>query len=160
MPIARIAIRLATSADVRAIADMSRQFIETGLGWSWTPARVAASVRDRETNVIVAESASGLVGFAIMTYGDETAHLTLLAVRENQRRRGLGSFLLKWLETTAVEAGVGRIRLETRAGNGSAVKFYASRGYRTVRRLTGYYRGIEDALRLEKELWIAQGARS
>jgi ribosomal-protein-alanine N-acetyltransferase len=139
---------------------MSRQFIETGLGWSWTPARVAASVRDRETNVIVAESAGALIGFAIMTYGDESAHLTLLAVRENNRRRGLGSILLKWLETTALEAGVGRIRLETRAGNAAAIAFYGSKGYRAVRRLTGYYRGIEDALRLEKELWIAQGARS
>lgn len=139
---------------------MSRQFIETGLGWSWTPARVAASVRDRETNVIVAESSAGLLGFAIMTYGDETAHLTLLAVREGQRRRGLGSILLRWLEATALDAGVGRIRLETRAGNQAAIGFYGAKGYRAVRRLTGYYRGIEDALRLEKELWVAQGARS
>jgi ribosomal-protein-alanine N-acetyltransferase len=139
---------------------MSRQFIETGLGWSWTPARVAASVRDRETNVIVVESAGGLLGFAIMTYGDETAHLTLLAVREGQRRRGLGSILLRWLETTAIEAGIARIRLETRAGNAHGIAFYAARGYRAVRRLTGYYRGIEDALRLEKDLWVPQGARS
>lgn len=157
---ARLDVRLARSTDVRAIADMSRQFIETGLGWSWTPARVAASVRDRETNVAVIDGPGGLLAFGIMTYGDETAHLSLLAVRQGQRRKGTGTRLLLWLEKTALEAGIGRIRLEARAGNTDAVAFYASKGYRTVRRLTGYYRGIEDALRLEKELWVPQGARS
>src|ERR1700722_2843442 len=35
-------IRLARAADALAIADMSREYIEYGLGWSWTTARIAA----------------------------------------------------------------------------------------------------------------------
>src|SRR5205085_5379131 len=73
-------IRLATLRDARAIAEMSRDEIETGLAWSWTPERVRLSIRDRATNVAVAHEGQLLVGFGIMKYGDEKAHLSLLAV--------------------------------------------------------------------------------
>jgi hypothetical protein len=54
-------IRLATLSDAERIAVMSRDFIEHGLGWSWDAARVARRIRQRETNVVVAESGSDLV---------------------------------------------------------------------------------------------------
>jgi hypothetical protein len=47
-------IRLARLADAGPIARMSRELIEYGLRWRWTPARVAASIRAPEVNVLVA----------------------------------------------------------------------------------------------------------
>jgi [ribosomal protein S18]-alanine N-acetyltransferase len=148
-------IRLATARDAAMIAEMSRDYIEHGLGWSWTPARVLAAVCDRCTNIAVAGECDDISGFGIMYYGDETAHLSLLAVRPNQQQRGLGALLLAWLEKPAQVAGIERIRLEVRADNPNAIGFYRKQGFRESGRIAGYYRGTVDAVRLEKRLGVA-----
>jgi [ribosomal protein S18]-alanine N-acetyltransferase len=145
-------IRLATLADACGIARMSRDCIEQGLGWSWTETRVERSIRDRATNVIVARAGSSLLGFGIMRYGAQTAHLLLLAVQPGRRRRGLGRALVRWLEAPAQVAGIERIQVETRADNAVARPFYQQLGYREIARIPGYYQGMEDGLRLEKLL--------
>ena len=91
-------IRLATARDAALIAEMSRDYIEHGLGWSWTTARVRAAVSDRDTNIAVIGQGDDIAGFGIMHYGEDTAHLALLAVRPNQQQRGLGALLIAWLE--------------------------------------------------------------
>ncbi len=148
-------IRLASEADAQPIACMSRDCIEHGLGWSWRPARVRRSIADAATNVVVCHDANGLAGFAIMKYGDEEAHLLLLAVDARRRRRGVGTALMSWLEATARTAGLGVIRLETRRSNLAAQAFYGRLGYRQIARVPGWYRGIEDGIRFAKDLWDA-----
>jgi ribosomal-protein-alanine acetyltransferase len=143
-------ITLAVIADVLPIAQLSRDTIEQGLTWSWTPRRVLRSVKDDATNVVVARRAGQLGGFAIMKYGDDEAHLLLLAVRPSQRRQGLGSALLVWLETTVRVAGIAAVTLEARADNRPARAFYAAHGYGIIGRRDGYYEGVEDAVRLRK----------
>jgi ribosomal-protein-alanine N-acetyltransferase len=148
-------ISLARPADARAIALLSRDVIEAGLSWRWTPARVLRSLADASTNVIVAREpvAAAPLGFAIMKYGEQEAHLLLLAVRSARRRQGVGRALLEWLEATARTAGTGVIRLETRASNARARAFYRANGYVEIDRLPLYYDGIEDAVRLAKDLY-------
>jgi len=146
------AVSLAAPADAQRIAALSRDSIEQGLEWSWTPRRVQRSVTDAATNVVVARAGSRFVGFAIMRYADEEAHLLLLAVHADHRRCGVGSALLAWLEATVRVAGIGVISLEARAGNAAARAFYRARGYREVGLLEGYYRGVEDAVRIAKDL--------
>jgi ribosomal protein S18 acetylase RimI-like enzyme len=143
-------VRLATCADALRMAQMSRDYIEGGLGWSWTPQRILASVQDAATNVAVIGEHGSIIGFAIMHYGDAVAHLALLAVHPEQRRRGRAARLLSWLEICADTAGIGRIRVEARADNPGAIAFYQRQGYQPVQRIAGYYRGVLDAVRLEK----------
>jgi ribosomal-protein-alanine N-acetyltransferase len=147
-------IRLATLADSRAIAEMSRDEIEAGLSWSWTPERVRLSIRDRSTNVVVAHEGAVLVGFGIMKYGDEKAHLSLLAVSPARRDDGVGGKLLDWLELSARAAGITRIELEARADNLGALAFYGLRGYERYDTVHGYYQGRINALRLAKKLGV------
>ncbi|HEV7915517.1 MAG TPA: GNAT family N-acetyltransferase [Albitalea sp.] len=145
-------INLAFAADAAAISELSRDAIEHGLPWSWTPRRVARSIRDRSTNVIVARQPGGLLGFGIMKYEEEEAHLLLLAVHTAQRRKGVGSALLAWLEATVGAAGIGIVRLETRAKNDEARSFYRHHGFEEVGLHEGYYQGVEDAMRMAKDL--------
>ena len=152
-------IRLALPQDAVRIATMSRDYVEDGLGWGWTPARVLRSIRDRATNVVVAECGADLAGFGIMKYLDDDAHLLLFAVRPEYRRRGVGSGLVTWLESTATTAGIELIFLETRATNAAAREFYAARGYRELATLPRYY-GSEDAVRIGKDLGSFTAARS
>jgi ribosomal-protein-alanine N-acetyltransferase len=150
--IANYKIRLAQVADAADIAALSRDLIEYGLGWGWTERRVRRSMHDRATNVAVVREQGQLYGFGIMKYDDDVAHLLLFAVHYLRRRRGVGSQLLSWLEASADTAGIGRIRLEARIDNEIAQSFYLRHGYNKVATLVGYYRGIEDAVRLEKRL--------
>ncbi|HCE07863.1 MAG TPA: hypothetical protein DEQ40_04525, partial [Oxalobacteraceae bacterium] len=113
--IAEYEIKLAVPGDAFAISELSRDTIEYGLPWNWTARRVATSIADSSTNVAVARQAERLVGFAIMKYGDEDAHVMLLAVHPAHRRKGAGSALLDWLEATARVAGIKSIQLEARA---------------------------------------------
>lgn len=145
-------IRLARFSDASAIARMSRDYIEHGLGWGWTATRVLRSIRDRATNVAVIHQGGNLLAFGIMRYDEQTAHLLLLAVEPARRRRGMAAALLAWLEAVARTAGIERIRVETRADNLPALAFYRGRGYVQIERIPGYYRGVEDAARLEKDL--------
>jgi ribosomal protein S18 acetylase RimI-like enzyme len=147
-------IRLAITADAPVIADMSRQYIEHGLGWSWTPARICAAIHDQSTNVAIIGQSEDVVGFAIMHYGEHTAHLALLAVHPQQRQRGIAGSLLAWLEKCADTAGIERIRVEARSDNPAAIAFYRKHGYTQVDRLTKYYRGVLDAVRFEKTIRV------
>jgi [ribosomal protein S18]-alanine N-acetyltransferase len=145
-------IRLATLGDARAIAEMSRDQIEAGLAWSWTPERVRHAIRNPATNVAVAGEGARIAGFGIMGYGDEKAHLSLLAVSPAWREHGVGAQLLEWLEQCARTAGLERIELEARADNLEALAFYGLRGYLRFATVHGYYQGRIDAFRLVKQL--------
>lgn len=147
-----LTFRLATPADADTIAHMSRDLIERGLPWRWTPARVAASIRAAQVNVVVATLAKRLIGFGIMAYGDHVAHLNLFAVDSEHQRSGVGRQLLYWLEQCALPTGILAIRLEVRADNHAAQKFYESMGYRVHVTLPGYYQDAHAALRMGKRL--------
>lgn len=150
--IGELALRLAASADAPGIARLSRDRIEHGLGWRWTATRVLRSVHDAQTNVVVAPGAAGLVGFGIMKYHDDEAHLLLLAVQADAVRRGVGSALVEWLERVARVAGVGQVVLEARLTSQEARAFYARLGYREVQTVPGYYQGREACVRLARDL--------
>ena len=145
-------VTLATPADVKLIAAMSRDLIESGLGWSWTEGRVRRVLQDPETNVAVIRDSQGILAFGIMSYRDEAAHLLLFAVRQTHRRKGLGSLLLRWLEDVARTAGLARIHVECRRDSPAARNFYGEHGYHELVISKGYYSGVEDAVRLEKRL--------
>lgn len=147
-----LSLRLARPADAATIANLSRELIEYGLRWRWTPMRVAASIHDSDVNVLVACVRDNIAGFAIMRYRDDDAHLDLLAVAPPYRRAGLGRRLLEWLEKCAVVAGIFSVALEVRAANEGAQLFYQRMGYRTLVHLPGYYQGVEAALRMVRDL--------
>ncbi|MEO8151828.1 MAG: GNAT family N-acetyltransferase [Rhizobacter sp.] len=145
-------ISLALPADAAAIAALSRSAIEQGLEWRWTPRRVMNSMANADTNVVVARRGTDVLGFAIMSYGDDAAHVQLLATQPRCRRQGVGSALLIWLEATARVAGIRTLRLESRSDNAGARAFYAHHGFEETDRRVGYYQGVEDAVRFTKTL--------
>jgi ribosomal-protein-alanine N-acetyltransferase len=154
--ITNVAVRLATLADAAAIAAMSRDCIEQGLPWTWTADRVENAIRDPETNVVVAGETGSIIGFGIMFYASEDAHLLLFAVRRAQRRRGVGSAILRWLEDVARTACAKRIRVECTRENAAARNFYCEHGYHELDIAKKMYRGLKDGIHLEK--WFRETA--
>jgi [ribosomal protein S18]-alanine N-acetyltransferase len=148
-----IRFELAREGDAAAIATLSREAIEAGLQPAWIPTRVLRRIRDAECAVLIArDEVDALAGFAIMRFGDDAAHLDLLAVELAWRRRGLGKRLVKWLEESARTAGTFLITLEVRADNPSGVAFYQSLGYNELSRVAGYYEGKIDAIQMRRDL--------
>ncbi|MBM4297957.1 MAG: GNAT family N-acetyltransferase, partial [Deltaproteobacteria bacterium] len=124
-----LSLKLARSADAPVIARMSRDFIEYGLPWRWTASRVESRIHAPNVNVLVARIDSRVAGFGIMSYGEHSAHLDLLAVAPEFRRHGVARQLLRWLEKCALVAGTFRIALEVRVANRGAQLFYEQMGY-------------------------------
>jgi ribosomal-protein-alanine N-acetyltransferase len=162
-----VEIGLARRHEAPLLARMSRDYIERGLPWRWQPSRLTTLIQDPETVVICARNQllrlrdplettpyreGDVLGFAVMTYGLETAHLMLLAVQPRARRRNIGSRLLAWLENTARTAGIGRVELEVRARNTGARSFYRDHGYHERDYIEGYYDGREAAFRMVRNL--------
>lgn len=152
-------IELARMSDAPHIASMSRRLIEEGLAPTWPAERVLRHIRHAESVVLTARSAGKLLGFAIMQYADDSAHLNLLAVESADRRRGIGRRLLVWLEETAITAGTFLVQLELRASNQNARLFYEALGYHEVARVPGYYQRVEDAVRMQRDLRVNLDAK-
>jgi len=148
---------MARLEDAAAIAVMSRDCIETGLGWSWRAGRVEAAIRDPTIQAVVA-GAGHVRGFCITQFGDDAAHLSLLAVDPAWRRRGVGRALVEWMLASARVAGIGVIRVEMRSTNLSARAFYRRLRFEDAGIVAGYYRGVESALRMVLRL-RAEGLR-
>jgi ribosomal protein S18 acetylase RimI-like enzyme len=150
-----LVVRLAAESDAAVIATMSRDLIEQGLAWSWTPQRVARHIRNRDTLTAIASDGERVIGFAILYMGEEHAHLNLLAVRPSHHRAGVGRSLLAWLKASCLTAGIAVIYCETRTTNVVGRAFYQSFGFSETGVVPRYYAGVEAAtcmaLRLRTE---------
>ena len=134
------------------MALMSRDLIEAGLAWRYSPKRVAGLIAESETAAVVACDGVRLLGFAVMQFGDERAHLSLLCVQAAQQRRGIARRLLMWLLESAQVAGIASIHLELRADNEPARMFYRALGFNETNLVPGYYEGRFAARRMVRLL--------
>jgi len=147
-----ITLQLAARSDAQAIANLSRDLIECGLGWEYRPERIRELIAARDAVTLVARDGDRVMGFAIMSFGEEYAHLVLMAVRPAGQRRGIARRMTQWLIETAVTAGIASIHLELRAQNKDGFAFYRALGFSETLRLPGYYRGRETAIRMIRVL--------
>ncbi len=148
----QVEIELARDADAAEISELSRRYIEYGLRQAYTPQRIRELIRHRSKNVVVARAARRLVGFGIMSYGENSANLDLLAVRKACRGRGVGGKIVAWLGKVATTAGIALLFVQVREQNDIAIRFYQRLGFNRVERIAGYYQGREPAVILCRNL--------
>ena len=145
-------IEFATFSDAPEIGTMSKNDIEHGLGWRYTPERIVRLIRDSSKNVVVAREGAKLVGFGIMTYYEDEANLDLLAVKQSFRRMKIGTRIVQWLEEVAMTAGAFNIFVQVRSRNTGAVALYKSLGFQVLDEKKGLYRGREAGFIMAKNL--------
>lgn len=81
----------------------------------------------------------------------ERIEIDNIKVNENYRNRNIGSKLMSYLISVAIENRVVNITLEVRKSNEVAIRLYKKFGFREVA-IRKYYYGDEDAILMEKQV--------
>lgn len=148
MSASNVILEMGRPQDLHEISAISADLIEGGLAQRWTPIRLARVMEHSEATLLVARLEGKLIGFALMVFEEQRAHLYLLAVKWEHQGQGLGRRLVQALETTARAAGIKRVFVEVRALNHGGRAFYRRLRYREHKLLRKYYQGVEDAVRM------------
>jgi ribosomal-protein-alanine N-acetyltransferase len=97
------------------------------------------------------------LGFAILMYVIDEAHLLNIAVAPTAQGQGLGARLLRHAMREAAQAGMDSMYLEVRPSNARALQIYRAFGFRQIGLRKAYYpaaEGREDALVLRAALKV------
>lgn len=142
-----VEIRAMTRRDLHAVLRIER----ASFGVPWTMSTFRSLMERPATGLWVAESAGGIVGYAVVWAVLDQAELGNVAVADGWRRRGLASRLVETVVTWLGDQGVREVFLEVRESNRGAQALYARLGFEAVGRRAGYYsRPKEDALVLRR----------
>jgi ribosomal protein S18 acetylase RimI-like enzyme len=106
------------------------------------------------TAALLVAEISGIAGYALVLFrsNSRAARLYSLAVEPRSTGGGIGSRLLAAAEAAARDRGAETLRLEVRADNMDAVRFYSRHGYALFARRENYYADGMAALRLARPL--------
>lgn len=148
---ATLHLRPMLTADLPAVMALERQSQPT----PW-PAWCFRRLLRKKASSWVYEQEAAIVGFGIMLYDRDWAHIMNLCVAPDYRRRGLGWRMLSHLLQEARSHGAVRAWLEVRPTNRVAICLYKNLGFRLKGRRRGYYlpspKGRRDAMVMIRNL--------
>uniref|UniRef100_I3VID3 [Ribosomal protein bS18]-alanine N-acetyltransferase n=1 Tax=uncultured bacterium F39-01 TaxID=1191434 RepID=I3VID3_9BACT len=127
--------------------------------WGWSAYYSELQSVNRELMLIArhdhepAEHEHRILGYIIARETAGELHINNVAVREDQRRRGIGLALLTKIVDEARRKQVTTAFLEVRSGNLAAQALYEKVGFQAIARREGYYtEPKEDAAIMSLEL--------
>ena len=95
--------------------------------------------RNQSVSQEPAADCHGVVGFAGFWVMAGEAHITSIAVREKNRRKGIGELLLTGVIDLAIEMNADVVTLEVRVSNTNAQNLYLKYGFKKVGERRKYY---------------------
>ena len=149
---AKTIIRHATSADFPVLLEIDGDSFPRGIAYDSEELSYFMSQDGTET--IVLESAGTIAAFLIVDVDrkSKAATIVTLDVRENYRRRGFASELLRRSEEIVAGHDVRNFGLQVDVHNAGAIAFYERHGFRFARKLKHYYADGHDAWLMVKTL--------
>lgn len=136
---AGITIRKAETADARRLADIAYRAWESGILPLLTEQPGMREAEQRRLTQAVAETISRIIvaevdGIAVAwcSRSQRRSYIPYLFVMPELQGHGLGSTLLRRMESMLELEGADRVHLETPADNVRAVRFYEKQGYRIL----------------------------
>ena len=119
---------------------------------AWTMEMISDTFIQDNFIGFVAEEDEKVIGYIALTYCLDEAEINIIAVTREFRRKGVASALLNKVYETLIEAGIDKIFLEVRRSNKSAQNLYNKHGFTFIGVRPKYYKGVEDALLMRKDL--------
>ena len=149
---ASVTVRLATPEDAAALSSLVLRTLHevntkdygpaliAALAKDWTVDGMLAKMRDRTTYVAIHDDA--IIG----TAGFDGEQIRSVFVRPDQHKIGVGSLLVRTVETLALKQGLNRLSVLSSI---TAEGFYRRLGYSAVRDV---FHGAERTILMEKQL--------
>ncbi|NJR50583.1 MAG: ribosomal protein S18-alanine N-acetyltransferase [Leptolyngbyaceae cyanobacterium CSU_1_3] len=138
-----IALRLIDRDLLPAILELDRLCF----GGLWTLEGYEREIDSPNSELVAITLDQTLVGYGCLWSIVDEAHITIVSVRPNYQRQGLGQTLLLALLHSAHQRGLERATLEVRISNQSALNLYQKFGFKVAGRRKAYYEDTgEDAL--------------
>lgn len=100
---------------------------------------------------LVAEKDRDIIGFVIGITQRKEGHILVIAVRDDFKRKGIGTVLMQKLISVYKKNGITRLRLEVRESNIAAISMYRKLGFKINNKLKHYYEDGEDGLLLRRD---------
>jgi len=145
---ADVFVREMHSEDVPSVITLLNEG-PTATGWS-----AGSLAREVQSGAAwVAVQSEEIVGFVVGRVAADECEILNIAVERTRRRRGIGTQLLLAALGLAKSHGCGRVYLEVRQSNISAISLYSRHGFSECGRRPSYYRSpVEDAVLLRADL--------
>lgn len=138
-------IKRATKADIEKIFNLSV------LNFDWTKEGIEGAFKSKNI-IFKAEENEDFVGFLIASNLVDSFNILLIAVKDEQRGKGVASKLIEELEKFAKENAIEKIWLEVRESNFKAIGLYQKNNFKKIYERKRYYSDGENALIFEKEI--------
>ena len=97
-----------------------------------------------------------IIGIYVFHKIIDEAQLNYFSIKKEFRRKGYGSYLMKYLINQCEKIKVKKLSLEVSETNSCANKFYTKFEFMTVGKRQNYYRDGSDAFLKEKKLTTKQ----
>ena len=144
-------LRAMHRSDLPVVLELERQSYE----FPWSEGIYRDCLRMGYSSWVVTNTLDEILGYALMSYAMDEAHILNLCIGPDCRRRGLGSYLLDHLLAEARQHEVDWIMLEVRRSNQAAINLYQNAGFHEIGERRNYYpahNGREHALVLGQRL--------
>ena len=142
MATATLTVRPVRMADLNAIAELEKAAFQD----FWPAEMLACEIEHPRAILLLALRDGRPVGYAAFRHAAGEAELLRLAVRPEERRRGVARALFIEGAGRLQEEGLQVCFLEVRLDNAPAIALYESLGFTRTGRRRGYYRDGTDAL--------------
>lgn len=143
-------LRKAKKSDIEQVLKIEKESFKA----SWSKSSFLSELKqDPQIGLFyVAEKDGEIVGYIILHLYEKGVHIINIAVKKNQRRKGIGSMLIKKAEEIAIERNIPLLVLEVRVSNTPAIQLYKKLNFETVHILKDFYGNKEDALLMIKKV--------
>jgi len=139
----QIVITRMTEHDLLEVVEIEESSGLSRWGWAAYYAELQGANRDLMLIARVAPSPiiehQRIAGYIVARESAGELHINNVAVREQYRRRGIGSLLLGCIMETAGRLRVQVAFLEVRSGNEAARALYEKTGFKAIARRPAYY---------------------
>ncbi len=138
-------------SDIARIMPIEREIFP----FPWTEGNFIDSLRSGY-DAWLFEYGEEIVGYAVVMWLPDEAHLLNLSVATLRQGRGVGRAALHWLSDSTARRGARTMLLEVRPSNVRALRLYESAGFERIGLRRNYYPSYgntrEDALVLQRRI--------
>ena len=118
----------------------------------WTKKQWENEIKKSGVKVISLLLKNKIVGIYVVQIIIDEAHINYFSIKQKFRRKGYGSFLMRYLIKECEKLNIKKLLLEVSYNNSIAELFYFKFNFSTVGRRKNYYKDGTDAVLKEKKI--------